>query len=239
MTIKQIETNWNILIKLIDDYIAEPRKSQLKDLYEKMQLKITTAPASSRLETHMCEDGGYLYHTLNVTNIALIYYKLWEKLGYICSEKFSEEELVFSALNHDLGKLGDMVEDNYILNPSQWHREKGMVYTINPRLSYMNHADRSLYLLQYYGIKISDTEFLAIKLHNGLYDAGNDKYFSPRDKKYDFKNTLPVLLHHADHLATIIEEKYPQNRRNFSYNIKDGNDITNIDDILKDLQLLF
>ncbi len=61
---------------------------------------------------------------------------------------YTKEELVFSALNHDLGKMGDEHNDAYIPQDDQWRRDKlGEDYKFNDRLEFMSVPDRSLHLL--------------------------------------------------------------------------------------------
>ena len=54
-------------------------------------------------------------------------------------------------------------------------------------------------------IKFSENEYLAIKLHDGLYGKGNESYLMAGMPEFALKTDLPILLHHADHLATLIE----------------------------------
>ena len=48
---------------------------------------------------------------------------------------YTKEELIFFALNHDIGKMGFPGEGNetYIPNDSEWHRKNmGRMYKVNP-----------------------------------------------------------------------------------------------------------
>ena len=56
--------------------------------------------------------GGYVEHVLHVTDCALKIKKLWESDG--AKIDFTDEEMIFSALHHDLGKVGDLEHDYYI-----------------------------------------------------------------------------------------------------------------------------
>jgi predicted HD phosphohydrolase len=50
---------------------------------------------------------------------------------------FTKQELIFAALHHDLGKLGDPDEGPYYVNQdSDWHRKRGELYTHNENLQY-------------------------------------------------------------------------------------------------------
>ena len=74
---------------------------------------------------------------------------------------FSKETLIFVALHHDLGKVGNDTDSWYIPNDSQWHIEnQGKIYKTNPDMHFMNINDRTIWLLNHYGIKISEEELL-------------------------------------------------------------------------------
>jgi hypothetical protein len=202
--VEQVEMQWDILMGLIDTHISSPRKEKLISMYESMAEKVCTAPASSHSERHNCWPGGYIDHVIRVVNCALKLYETWESLG-ANTKTYTKEELVFAAINHDLGKVGSKTEDYYIPNDSDWHVKRGQIYKINGKLNFMKVPERSIFTLQEYGIAFSENEFLAIKLHDGLYGKGNESYFMPGQSDFALKTDLPILLHHADHLATLIE----------------------------------
>jgi len=197
--------NWENLIKIVETYVSSPRKEQLIKMYEKFSERIMTAPASSHTDRHNCWPGGYLDHVLRVCDMSKALYDLWSKVN-AGTELFTFEELMFSALNHDLGKIGTEDGEYYIPNDSQWHRDRGQIYKLNGNIDYMKVPDRSLFLLQSHGVAVTQNEYLAIKLHDGLYSKGNEGYFMSHTSDMALKTNLAVLLHHADHLASLIED---------------------------------
>lgn len=199
-----IINNWNKLIQLIDSNIISERKDIVLDYYKKYENRLSVAPASGRLSYHSCFVGGYIDHVLNVIQIGMKIDKLWNLFG--ANKLYTDEELFFSILNHDLGKLGDKDHDYYILNDSDWHRKNmGLIYKPNPELQYMSVPDRSIFLLQSHGIHISENEYLAIKLHDGLYDDSNKSYYTSFDDGKKLKCNLPYIVHQADIMAYRIE----------------------------------
>ena len=205
-----IELEWNKLMGYINTYISAPRKDLLISLYEKMAERVCTAPASSTKPLHGCYAGGYIVHVNNVIACAIKQYELWSSSG-VPTATFTLEELVFAAINHDLGKCGSIEEPYYIPHDSDWHVSKGMVYKSNPALNFIMVPDRSILLLQQHGVQFSENEFLAIRLHDGIYtDANKPYYMAGIDNK--FKTPIVEILHHADVLATRVEE-YNQLRR--------------------------
>ena len=119
---------------------------------------------------------------------------------------FTKEELVFSAINHDLGRMGDKEHESYIPQTDQWRKDKlGEGYMFNKKLAFCSVPDRGLFLLQQHDISYTFNEMVAIQTHDGLYDAANEKYlkaFMPEQKP---RTSLPYILHQADLMAARIE----------------------------------
>lgn len=199
-----IEKQWEVFMDTIKTHITGKRQKQLIDFYEKIADRVLTAPASSHSSRHNCFPGGYIDHVNRVVKVALSLYDTWTSLGANV-KNYTKEELVFAAINHDLGKVGSMTDDYYIPNDSKWHVERGQIYKINPKLQFMKVPDRSVFLLHENGIAVSENEYLAIKLHDGLYSKGNESYLMAGQPEFALKTDLPILLHHSDHLATLIE----------------------------------
>ena len=64
---------------------------------------------------------------------------------------YTEKEVIFCAMHHDLGKIGDLKNEYYIPNESEWHRKnQGKIYNHNDKLHYMNVTDRTFWLLQHF-----------------------------------------------------------------------------------------
>jgi len=119
---------------------------------------------------------------------------------------FTIEELVFSAINHDLGKMGDEENDSYIPQTDQWRRDKlGEDYMFNTKVPFASVPDRGLYLLQSHGVQYSFNEMVAIQTHDGLYDEANKKYLATYMPEQKPRTSLPYILHQADLMAARIE----------------------------------
>jgi hypothetical protein len=119
---------------------------------------------------------------------------------------YTKEELVFAALNHDLGKLGDAENESYIPQTDQWRKDKlGEDYTFNNKLAFASVPDRGLFLLQQHDIKYTFNEMIAIQTHDGLYDEGNKKYLMTWSPEQKPRTALPFIIHQADLMAARIE----------------------------------
>lgn len=201
-----MELNLKKFYTLIDVHIPGERGKKLKAFYKEIEETLTMSPASSRLEHHNCFPGGYLDHVIRVVEAALVLNKVWDKFGQ--KKTYTVEELAFSAINHDLGKLGTNEKPFYVPNDNQWEVEKrGMLY----KYSYDHHmriADRSLYALQQAGIPVSEVEYIAIKIHDGLYEEANKPYLLTFSEQAHLKTMLPHVLHQADLMAAQIEKQH-------------------------------
>jgi hypothetical protein len=161
-------------------------------------------PASHKREYHNAFEGGYIDHVIRVIEAALEINKVWRQFNV--KDTYTTEELVFSALNHDLGKFGDFENQAVLDNTDQWRREKlGEMYMFNQKLTYMSVPDRGIWLLNELGIKMSQNETLSIKLHDGLYDPANEPYLKSWSPETKPRTSLIFIIQQADFLAARIE----------------------------------
>jgi len=152
-----------------------------------------TAPASTKY--HLCIEGGLCLHSLNVAKAIKVF------------DKSAEAQLV--ALVHDLCKVNFYkrgfrnVKDydgdpDMIIEQSTNGWSKVLSWDIDEKLI-MGHGEKSVYLLQKYGIKFTDEEYQAIRYHMGDFtDQNVSKVYS--------ENPLAIKLHMADLAATYLME---------------------------------
>jgi len=250
---KKIQSNWKQLIDCVkntfeDDYL-DNRRERLLEMYHHLEDRMTFAPASGRNYYHNCFPGGYVDHVLRVIKFAQLQYDLWKDNGANV-DNYTKEELIFVAMHHDLGKVGDMEKDLYIPNESEWHRKnQGKIYNHNPELQFMSIADRSLWLLAQFGIKMTMYEALGIRLTDGMYDDSNIQYFKSFLPEKQLKFNLPYIVHHADSMAARIEQEMYQKNKTISTESKSNfkksfgtstkKDNKNIKDLKKQFDELF
>ena len=200
---EQIQKNWEKHLKIVDHYITD-RKNDVNLMLEKLSDIYVMAPASSKTWYHNAFPGGYVDHVNRVVQYAVEQHKLYEKMGGTVD--YTEEELVFAALFHDLGKIGDGESPNYIPQTDKWRQDKlSEMYTYNPDLDFMLIPDRSLFILQRFGIKVSQKEFLGIRCHDGVFDKANEAYFFSNVESSRQKTSIISVLHTADFLASKVE----------------------------------
>lgn len=200
LTEEQIIANWDRYYKLIESTFTGDRKTKLLKMVDFFQDRMILAPASSKEHYHNAFPGGYIEHVLHVYDVAMDLKPIWAK--YSGQTNYTDEEITLIALFHDLGKIGDEVNEFYMPQDNEWRRNTlGEIYKINPEIQNMNAADRSLYTLQKFGIELSQNEWITIKIHDGLYDEGNESYLKVMSDSNCLKSHLPHLIHQADIIA--------------------------------------
>jgi len=205
LTEQQITDNYKELRKIINDTFSGLRLDKLNHMYDDLEDRMVVAPASSVEHYHNSKVGGYVEHILHVIKFSQQIKKIWEDAG--ATIDFTDEELIFSAMHHDLGKVGDELgNEYYIPNESEWHiKNQGRIYNVNPEIEHMNVTDRSLFLLQHYDIKYSSKEFYGIRLADGMYEDGNISYLKTSIPTSMLRSNLPIILHQGDMMATYYE----------------------------------
>jgi hypothetical protein len=205
LTAEQIQANWEEFLANIKEHISGNRGEQLLNFYKRYEERVILMPAAHKKEYHGAFPGGYVAHVNRVVEGSLKLYDMWEEMGCDMTT-FTKEELIFSAINHDLGKLGDRDHDAYVPQTDQWRKDKlGEDYMFNKQLAFCSVPDRGLFLLQQHDISYTFNEMIAIQTHDGLYDDANVKYlktFLPEQKP---RTSLPYILHQADLMAARIE----------------------------------
>ena len=203
LSAENISKNYEKHLKIIDTYIGD-RKDSIKSMISSLEDIYVMAPASGKTWYHNAFPGGYVDHVNRVVEYAVKQSRLYAEMGGTVD--FSEEELVFAALFHDLGKIGDGESPNYIPQTDKWRQDKlSEMYTYNPDLDFMLIPDRSLFILQKFGIKVSKNEFLAIRCHDGVFDKANEAYFFSNVESSRQKTSIISVLHSADFLASKVE----------------------------------
>jgi hypothetical protein len=223
LTPEQIQSNWDQLLGYIETDITGDRKDTLLSFYKKYEERLIMMPAAHKKEYHNAFPGGYVDHVNRVVECAIKLYNVWCEME-VDRTTFTLEELIFSAINHDLGKMGDENYESYIPQTDQWRRDKlGEDYMFNKQLAFSSVPDRGLFLLQSHGISYTFNEMIAIQTHDGLYDDANKKYLMAYMPEQKPRTSLPYIIHQADMMAARIEfekEWLPKFKENKSNNFK-------------------
>ena len=205
LTPEEIQHNWGNLRQLIDATFSGERLERLNEMYDFFEERMCLAPASGREHFHNAHPGGYVEHVLHITQFSYQIYKLWKQNGATI-DNFTVEELLFAALHHDLGKVGNLVEENYIENDSDWHRKnQGLIYKHNPKIDYMTITDRACWILQHFNVNMTENEYIGLRLTDGMYEDANKGYYMNYSKDNQLTTNMAYILHQADMMASKIE----------------------------------
>lgn len=194
LTPEQIESNFNKFRSLCEN--IGPRSTGVLNLVDDLGEHLALCPASTRTGHHNPFPGGLITHSFNVLYNAKILCDTFEW------EEVSRESLILTALMHDIGKCGHVNPDKslidyYVPQNSSWHRDNlGEFYKKNPEIPYMTVAQRSLWLLSQYDVKLSYDEYVSILIHDGWLLEENRKYALSRSEPL-----LAFVLQTADYAA--------------------------------------
>lgn len=195
------------MIQIAKDNFSPERFKKVEVLFDHFAERMLAAPASGKVHFHNAYPGGYLDHVLGVIDAVFQVTKTMKGIG--AEIDFTLEEAIFSAMFHDLGKLGDLDQPYYLVQENDWYREnRGELYKRNPDLPFMHVPLRGLQLLSHFGIVVNPKEWRGIQLSDGLYSDSNKGYYM---EKYQypapaFYTNIYHVIHFADHMATIAEK---------------------------------
>lgn len=202
LSAEQVSSNFDRYRELCGPANLKERSGPVLAMLDHMGERLAVCPASAKLEYHNCFPGGLVEHSLRVLDYALE----WTKgLKRTLTGRVRRDSLIVSCLFHDLGKAGDDEQDYYVplSRENEWKREKwGQHYDYNPRLTYMTVPLRGLWLLQRFGVVLTQDEALAVYLNDGQYIAENKPY-AMREPE------LAMVVHQSDVLATRWEKEHP------------------------------
>lgn len=172
LTPEEIDQNWKKFRSLCEK--TGSRAAALSEMLDDLDERLCLAPASAKLDYHGAFPGGLVDHSLRVLNNLVV-------LNNAYGWKLPKDSMIIGALFHDIGKVGmpgRSDENNFYLpQTDSWRAEKlGEEYKYNDELPYLSTPDRSLFLMQHYGIPLTVDEFLAVKLNDGFKPEENKKY---------------------------------------------------------------
>ena len=150
-----------------------------------------TSPASSRY--HLAREGGLLEHSVNVYRAAQDLIQMEPHLMY------DELSLAIVCLLHDVCKMGRYKKRE--------PNEPIPYETLYDRDPY-GHGEKSVILLQQWGLRLTEEEIVAIRWHMGAWGVNTRYYdemasYNAAVKKYP----LVTILQMADQYATNIIER--------------------------------
>ncbi len=241
MNAEQIQKRYKELNDIVQKNFDKEQSNNIRLLFQHFENRIIEAPASGRPNYHNCFPGGWLDHTLRVIESSLKMKEHFISLGVDVTA--NDGDIILAAMFHDLGKLGDLSEPYYRIQTDDWRRKKlNEFYTHNNDMENLSVTDRALWLLQHFNIKVSTEVWKAIKMSDGMFDAGNESYYRTSS---DSRNILHYIVHFGDWSATVAEKQhYIQNNLEKQEKIKETKKEFNkknlsVDDMKNEFDKLF
>lgn len=142
-------------VNRIIECLPEPRRSQIRKMMDSIGDQFMTAPASTRRAYHAAYPCGLVKHSLEVTNLM---FELVQKFG----SPMPDHKIGFVGLFHDIGKSGTKGRPYYI-QADDWKRKRSEFWEVD-RDQFMPAPDKSLFVLQHYGVTLDRDEWTAIRL---------------------------------------------------------------------------
>jgi hypothetical protein len=172
LTPEEIENNWKRYVSLCEK--TGDRAAPLAAMLEELDERLCLCPASAKRDFHGAFAGGLVDHSLRVLNNLLALNKAFDW-------RLKKDSMIIGALFHDIGKLGmpgkDSANDFYLPQTDGWRMEKmGEVFKYNNDLDHMQTPDRSVFIMQHYGIRLTSEEWLAIRCNDGFVWEPNRAY---------------------------------------------------------------
>jgi len=190
---KNIMENWDVFLNNIANNISEKRANKLLLFYNQYDDRIITMPWATNNSYTGAYPGGYVHKVNKIFEISMKMNEVFKSSG--CEITHAKEELAFVAINFSLGKFGDENHPYYLDNDNEWKTKNlGEMYKFNPDLPYMKVSDRSIFLLNSMGIRMSYNEFLGIRLASEIYEESNKIYnYSINNKN----NLIPHIIYQS------------------------------------------
>jgi hypothetical protein len=190
ITAEQIMEMYEAITSRVESLNDEKSVNQIKKLFEDFSDRIIETPGNGNTDLAYCYPGGYIYELYDIITTVEQLCNVWETT---CTQS-----LIKSTILHSLGKLGDENGSYFIPTKDKWRLDRGEKYEYNNNIVFMLVPDRTFYLIQKYGIILTQNEYLNIKLINGLYDESNDKYLRTTKNSAGIEH---IILRQAKEIA--------------------------------------
>ena len=180
----KVKSNW----ETYENLCKKAAKHGIGDLIEALGERMVMTPSASRNGQPGAYAGGMIEHALAVT-------ACMRTINKSHGLSVPVSSILKVGLLHDLGKVGGLKEDLFVEQDSEWHREKlGQMYKYNENLEKMSTSHRSLFLLQHFGVGLTQDEWVAIQLAQGSHFEENRFYVGSEP-------TLAVILQQAKQMV--------------------------------------
>ena len=187
--------------------LRSTEREGVEDLLEELErLGFFEAPASAG--HHLNEAGGLVLHSLNTCKAALAVWESMQKLEPWLAKEIERESVIIASLLHDVCK-----SDIYKPTIRRQKNELGVwedrpAWDVSYKSFPFGHGEKSVVMVLYGGITLTDAEMCAIRWHMGAWGLNFNSYEDQRS--YDTAQEvypLVSIIHAADSLAAHLMER--------------------------------
>jgi hypothetical protein len=191
--------------KFVEMLLSTGREGVENVIVELGKMGFFEAPASARF--HLNQPGGLLEHSMNVCKVALSVREQMLRFKPELSDRLPEESVIIASLLHDVCKT-DVYRPSVIYkktNDGKWDRQPG--YEVDYSNLPLGHGEKSVIMLQMWGLKLTVDEILAIRWHMTAWELA----FHSAEQKANLnaaRNVAPLctVIQTADSLASNLLE---------------------------------
>jgi len=182
------------------NYISLLNDENVDNMFNTIGERLLTSSYGMRKDEAYCGRGGLIKFALDSFSFANKIYKGLETE----MPGLSKRSILMITLLFPLGRLGDLENNLFIEQKSEWHRDKlGQLYDWNEKCPKMSVSHRTLFLLQSFGIKLTYEEMLGIICSGGMHLEENKFYL----------HNLPQVSHLCIHAIDLAYEKEKLNTK--------------------------
>ena len=144
--------------------------NQITNMLDILGERLLMCPSNMKNDQPGCAPGGMIKFCISVTA------KMREMAPHYGMDS-NNPSILKVGLFHEIGKVGDLENDYFIEQNSDWNREKlGQYYKWNEECQKMSVSHRTLYLLQHFNVHLSQEEWLTLQLAYGMHFEENRFY---------------------------------------------------------------
>lgn len=202
-----MELNLTALKKEFIDLLQECNRDGMDGVIEDLEKDgFFEAPASAG--HHLNIKGGLVKHSLNTCRAALAVWEGMKQIEPTLEREVPRESVIIASLLHDVCKT-DIYKPTMKKRKTatgSWEDVPG--YSVTYKKFPMGHGEKSVIMLLFSGLELTDAEMLAIRWHMGPWGVNMNSFEDQRN--YDTAHSiypLVMIIHTADCLAASIMER--------------------------------
>jgi hypothetical protein len=166
LSVGSLEKNWAMFEKLCKKACGE----DISPLLDMLGERLIMCPLNTKLDQGGAYPGGMIEHALSVT-------MQMRKMNSSFDMNIDQVSILKVGLLHEIGRVGNLSDPLFLDQDSDWHRDKlGQMYKYNENIQKMSVSHRTLYLLQNFGVSLSQEEWIAIQTAQGFHFEENRFY---------------------------------------------------------------